>query len=757
MALAEVNRVRYVGFDFDTHVDDLRARLQVKFAAYYNDFALAALGMMLLDMIAYGLDSLSFYLDRRATEVYLTTARTRRGVARIARQLGYKMGGAVASSTDLTVSIVAAKSFTVPISQGFQFQGPNDLIFEAAEMVEWSPAEQAAGTSKFVPVYEGETVQETFTSNGTANQVFELARVPEDKFVASGSVEVTVDGASFKEEDFLKFEETDHYEVGYNDDPPTVRFGDGTAGNIPKTGGSIVVTYVATSGKSGIVSKDTIQSEVTPLVVVGEAVSLSINNNVGSSGGDDLESLDQAKAFAGRVFNSRRVAVTREDYEALAGSYADPVYGRVAVAQAISSRSAEADLVLQDAILSITSALEGAVDVLRDEIDDATTASTGTLYQILDYSSTITTALDNIVTSINTISTNVAAILSGVRTNRNLTLTIDTDADTAKTHVTDGKTLVNGFSTGGSTTLLVADRDAILAYFNSIDTLQDAIIASAATIKSASDTQIGALGLVNDEIDKIGLSLTATQLDGSDSYLKSAEDARASIDVIVGFYDTTTPSDSTGLFKTFQFTLETEVADVLDPTISNNSAAIVSENLTIIDEHVDKILSADCKANLVTVPILVRDAAGFYTEPSNGLVGSLEDYLTTKKEVTQTVEVVSGGKFLIYPVISARVGVSQGYSLEQTRTAVETSIDGVLKDRDFGASLYLSDLIDVILEVEGIGFVNVSIDGYTTLLDSSTQTANLDSDGNLIIDISEVITKTPGSITVTPEVIETVA
>jgi len=423
------------------------------------------------------------------------------------------------------------------------------------------------------------------------------------------------------------------------------------------------------------------------------------------------------------------------------------------VAQAISSRSAATDLVLQDAILAITSALEGAVDTIRDEISDATTATTGTLNQILDFSSTISSALDNIVTAVGTIDTNAAALLSGVRANRNLSLEVDVDADTSKTHVTDGKALVNGFTVGSPTVITTVDRDAVLAYFNSIDTLQDSIVSKAATMKGSSDTQIGAIGLVNDEIDKIGLAKTSLQIDGSDSYLKSAEDSRASIDVIVGFYDSADPTSSTGLFRTFNFTLE-GVADDLDPSEAGATSTTVSENLTIIDEHVDKILSADCKANLVTVPILVRDAAGFYTAPSNGLVGSLEDYLNVRKEVTQTVEVVSGGKFLIYPTIAVRVGVNQGYSLEQTRTAVETAIDGVLKDREFGDSLYVSDLIQVVLGVEGVGFTNVTISGYTTLLDSTVQTAKLDSEGNLIIETSEVITKTPGAVTVTPEAIQ---
>jgi len=753
MATASINRVRFISYDFDSHVDDLRARLQVKFAAYYNDFALASLGMMLLDLIAFGLDSLSFYLDRRATEVYLETARTRRAVSRICRQLGYKMGGAVASSTDLTVSVAVAKTFTVEITEGLQFQGPNDLIFEAGKAVEFSPAEQTAGTSKLIPVYEGETTTETFTSDGTANQVFELSRVPDERYVASGSVEVKVDGASWDEEDFLTFDETDQYEVGYNDDPPTLRFGDGSAGNIPATNASIEVTYVATAGKAGIVAKDTIQDVVTPLVVVGETVDLTINNGAKSSGGDDLESIDRAKAFAGRVFNSRRVAVTGEDYDALAGSYADPVYGRVAVAKAISSRSAATDLVLQDAILEITSALEGATDIIRGEITAATTATTGLLNLLLSYSSTITTALDNVVTSMNTIDTNNTAIISGIRGNRNLSLDVDVSANAAKVEVTDGKAAIDAIATGADQ-LTDPTKDALKVYLDTIDGHQDDIISQTATMRGAADSQVAAGGLITDEVDKIGLSKTAIQLDGADSYLKSLEDARAAGDVVIGYYDSTTPSDSTGLFKSFQVTLS-DVADTIDPALANNAAATVTLALDTIDEHLDKILSADCKANLVTVPVLTRDAAGFYAEPSNGLIDSLETYLTARKEVTQTVEVVSGGKFLVYPWITARVGVDIGYSLEQVRTAGETAIDGVLKDREFGVSLYVSDLMDVILAVEGVSFANVTISGYTTLLSSTLQTDKLDSDGNLVIEESEVITKTPDSVTVLPEVVQT--
>ena len=88
-------RAKYAGLDFDTHVDDLLARLQVKFAADFNDFAVSSLAIVILDAISYGLDTLSFYLDRRATDAFLATARTRRSVSRLCRQLGYKMGAAI--------------------------------------------------------------------------------------------------------------------------------------------------------------------------------------------------------------------------------------------------------------------------------------------------------------------------------------------------------------------------------------------------------------------------------------------------------------------------------------------------------------------------------------------------------------------------------------------------------------------------------------------------------------------------------------
>jgi hypothetical protein len=178
---------------------------------------------------------------------------------------------------------------------------------------------------------------EVFTGTGAQGQVFKLSPGT-GKAVAMTSVSVAVDGVQWTEQEFLTFEQTNQYEVGYNDDPATVRFGDGVAGKIPPLGAEIAVTYVATSGKAGEAPlSGEINALVSPLVVSFTSIRLTVTNPARPSGADDAESIESVKANAPRFFKTRGVAVTREDYETLAGAYKDPLAGAVAAAGALAS------------------------------------------------------------------------------------------------------------------------------------------------------------------------------------------------------------------------------------------------------------------------------------------------------------------------------------------------------------------------------------------------------------------------------------
>lgn len=750
MTVSSLNKTRYSSFDFNTHVDDLRSRLQLKFAADFNDFSLSSMGIVLLDTIAYGLDSLSFYLDRRASEAYLETARTRKGVARLTRQLGYKMSPAVASSVDVMVRVTEAFPFTIPIRKGFQFLGPEGLVFEASQDIEFAPAEQGPNSAfKSIACYQGRTVSELFVSDGSPNQVFELARIPERSFVVGGSVELSVDGAPFEEKEFLTFETSDHFELGYNDSPPTIKFGDGVAGNIPKEGATIDVTYITSRGKIGRVSRNSIDDVVNPLVVNFATIPLEVNNPEGSVGGGDPETLSQAKIFAPRVFKTRDVAVTREDYESLSESYADPLFGRVAVAQAISARSVENDL----SLLNILAYIRSLVTEPRPTVEEQVSEAQQSLDLIESLMGGMGSVLGSLVDLLLTANTNVEQSVTTSKALRNKSLdivsdtqdiqsragsvkiTIDSETDIIDEEASDSKGLVEGISEGGSDELTSATKGALIEALGkvlessgkiaakspdltNITTQAAAISNSGVGIQTDSESVIAFLGVARQSLEEAGLDVSDT-----DTEVGRLEESRVAV-------VDTLPLIGDNLL-------------VIDSAVTDVSSAVETE-LGKIRDHVDALLSQDCKANLVTVPILSRDLGGFLAAPSNGLIQSLQRFLDERKEVTQTVAVTSGEDFLVPVVISLNIGVFPQFSEAVARTDTLGVVEGIIRDQRFGQSLFESEICCEVKKLEAVAHVNVDIKG--NLENGVLVTSRLDGKGNMLVGLNEIITK--GEITI---------
>lgn len=722
-ATTNLTRAKYAGLDFDTHEDDLRAEIQVKFAATYNDFAASATGIMLLDIVAYGLDTLSFYLDRRVTDTFLQTARTRKSVTRLCRQLGYRIRGAVASSVDLEVASPVGAPYPYVLQKLFQFKGPNGLVFENAQDVTYT----AAGT-KTVSCYEGVTVTESFVSDGTANQAFEINSVPADHFIVDGTAVLTVGGAPWQENEFITYEATNQYEMSPTDDPPTFRFGDGVAGNIPPAGASIVLTYVASMGKAGQATAGTITDVVAPLVVAFTTVPLTVNNPEGAAGGDDMESLEHAKVYAARVYKTRKVAVTREDYEALAGSYADPLFGKVAVAQALSSKSAATDILLINLISAVQSLVDSIVPGVTSAVTDGTTVKLPAIEAEL---ATMLTTLTDAATQSSGVDTDLVSVMSDGHAMKNYATEIQVDSTDIQNLVTAPltdpvpglKALITNVPDAVADGLLPATKSAWKTQLDLITAKGTTITSSASSLAARADGEIATIGSSRNKLVVLGRSL-------GEGDLLALATSRTTISTNVGS-NTSTPK--TGLYLDFE--------DITEAAI--DVSELVAEDLQAIYDHVDRFLSADCKANLVSVPILVKRPDGFFTAPTHGLLASLQTFLDQRKEVTQTVEVCSGINFLVAVSMKLRVGVLSGYAFSVVESNVLTAVDGILRDRKFGESLYVSKVYDTIRQnVAGIGFLNVEVTG-------TSPSGYTDANGNVIMDAGHIITK--GTITVTTE------
>lgn len=718
MATSTLTRVRYAGLDFDTHEDEILARLQVKFASVFNDFAVSSLGIMLVDIFSFGLDTLSFYLDRRATDNFMVTARTRSSAARLARQLGYRPGPASASSVDMNVSLGAVYAFPITVPVGFQFRGPNGLIFEAQESVTFSPGDLSVKT---LTAAEGVTLTSTFFSNGEANQTFDISSVPSGKFIVGKGTTgqsrtiTEVDGDPWTEQEFLQFGDTNQFEMGYVDSPPTIRFGDGIAGKIPDGGSEIRVTYFASTGVNGAATAGTIAKTVTPLVVSFQQINLIVNNPQGTSGGADPESISSIKANAPSVFKSRGVNVTLEDYEARAQSFVDPVFGAIAVARAINVRGASDDAYLSSKLTTINSQSDSYLPTV-------TAAEVAILANLTSIDTSVADAQTNDTTlqsSIATVASEEVNARTANEANRTAAGVAQSNASAVSSALSSIQTAINAIvlapGAPAGSQLLSADKLALQNLVANAIGGNSEISSQASTILSNVTTATTALDAVNTQADV-------------------AEVRRALIRADVDSIGTqsTTAATSAG-------TLVTDVT-----AIQNTITTLTGD----VETHVDSFLSNECKSNLIEVPVLTLDSEGFYVVPTNGLQKSLQSYLDGAKEVTQVVKVTGVSSLLVAADISVLVGVLTGYNEATVRSQVEAAILNVLRGRAFGNKLRLSELYAPVapetgnVPIEGVEYVHIVITGPVD---------HLDVDGGLSASEYEVVTR--GTITTTSEVV----
>jgi len=691
--VAQINRARFAGKDFFTFVDDIVARIQTLFVTEFNDFVVSGTGQMLIDIVSWACETLSFYIDRQASESYLKTSLTRKATNVLCRQLGYKMAGAVSASVDCSVLLKAIQAFDVPVPVGFKFKGPSGLVFEAVVATTFPAGEGPLSVPRIISCREGTTRTESFASTGAKNQIFRLSPGG-TLFVADGTVSVIVAGVPWTITDLITFDQTNQVEVDFNSEPASVRFGDGVAGNVPPIGASIVVTYAATSGKSGLVLNDAITDVVDPLVVFFQTIGLTVTNENPSSGGSDAEDLASAKTKAPRYFKARGVAITQEDYVGLSQAYSDPIAGSVAVAQAFVARGAGDDLTLQALLANIrdiTQPLEADVTALVASAEANRLATH--------------TARGEIVTALGGIEASLNAIVTDPQLPGAIGDAVDARVAAQATRVISNTADARATEGLAAATLILKD-----AAFNDIK-------ASLAGVEAQVQAVVTAAGAIEQSVVNANVQGIA-----------------AAVALV-----------TQGTELASQATTLTAIVD----RVGTNFETAIEDQLDAIFAHVDGFLADDCKANLVQVPILTRDVNGFLTEPPIALMRSLETYLEARKEVTQIVEVVSGGVWLVAADISGMIGIRNGYVQATVLSNVGKAIDDLLRVRLFGKSLRLSDLYATIVPdpttgqrgVDGIAYAVFRITGPVIYIDV---------DGNLVIQEKQVITK--GTVTLAGQV-----
>lgn len=291
-------------------------------------------GRLLLESFAYIGDVLLYYQDRIANEAFLSTAVERRSVIDLLSLIGYTLATPAPATAELTVTEFPATADKVDIQVGARFSTKASPGKPSVEFL-FLPEDESLRTmsrgdsDKTLTVTHATRItNETIgVSSGEANQSFFLIQRPillsrDPNIETYLQVEVGIGGEFrlWQRRGTLlhSFSGDPHFLVKMNaSDEATILFGDGQYGQIPPPGSTIRVTYLIGGGAAGNVGPNTITQVklgVTPATI-------KVTNEKAASGGEDRESIENARRQAPGVYRSLQRAVTEADYVALAENF----------------------------------------------------------------------------------------------------------------------------------------------------------------------------------------------------------------------------------------------------------------------------------------------------------------------------------------------------------------------------------------------------------------------------------------------------
>lgn len=331
--------IDYSNRDYDNIRADLLARAS-ELIPEWTSRESSDFGVMLVDLWAYLSDVLHYYIDRAASEAFITTATQRESMLAIASLFDYYPRLQTAATSTVTVvgsDIPAGDTVVIPAGQVFVAPATAD-----DPVVYFSSTASASATSASSPaitVVEGQIVENENlgVSTGLASQRFSLfySKVIGNSvkvYVNEGSVvggEPSAIEYQYVERLFNSAANDRVFTLAVNANNQTeVIFGNGVNGRIPSAGQTIEADYRYGVGARGNVAANRISQIVdSPSPYISQLYSTT------GIGGADVESITSLKTNIPAAFATQDRAVSLQDYK-------DLVLGVAGVAKGTASYSA---------------------------------------------------------------------------------------------------------------------------------------------------------------------------------------------------------------------------------------------------------------------------------------------------------------------------------------------------------------------------------------------------------------------------------
>jgi len=329
--LAQLN---YSNRDYQGMKQELLAKIPA-ITSKWTDFNEADLGITLLELFVGMSDQMAFYLDRMANESYLPTARLRKSVHNICNVVDYHMYPGQGASVTAVLTLNESQPFDVVVPIGFKISTSDPkskITYSVAEELV-IPSGSLTGNALMV---EGIRNEFNYVSDGSSEQIISLSSEVQQPPGQDTFVKVFINGVEWMEEYNTLYGTQQSYLIDTSSEiSTTISFGDGTNGLIPPNGASILVVYWTGKGVDGKVGAHAITEIEDILIISGQTIEFTSNNDASSSGGSNKETIEHAKYYAPKSVKRGDRLVTIEDYDTYCNSYTKAGVGSIALSKAI--------------------------------------------------------------------------------------------------------------------------------------------------------------------------------------------------------------------------------------------------------------------------------------------------------------------------------------------------------------------------------------------------------------------------------------
>ena len=320
---------QFTNLDFN----DLRTQIKnyLRSNSSFTDFDFEGSNFsVLIDTLAYNSYITSYNTNMAINESFIDSATLRENVVSLARNIGYVPRSKKASiaTVSFSVDITGKPVQSVKLHKGIVAVGSisgGNYIFSIPDDITATPDPNGIVRFGEISIYEGTYLTKTFKVNDSLPN--EKYIIPNEN-VDTSTIRVTV--KSNITETYVPY--TNIFDVNKDsrlfltqeieDEKYQIIFGDNTLGKKPTDGSIVEVSYIVTNGIDGNDAANFNFSGKLTYMVGGVETSIddgvsSLSTLQASENGDSIESIDNIKYLAPRVYASQYRAVTPNDYTSL--------------------------------------------------------------------------------------------------------------------------------------------------------------------------------------------------------------------------------------------------------------------------------------------------------------------------------------------------------------------------------------------------------------------------------------------------------